>query len=176
MASKKPAKPKTTKAASKAKAKPSRAVANTAEADQDHVRMTISAGALKSLAIEFDRSKDRASKANGELGAATKAAVEKGLNTVAWGLVNRIRRQALRDSLKARVTVEDFNDYYEKLAIEDMLAANMFAEQEGRKKTTTRKNSKQAAEQTDIEEQIAETEVLGGPHTGEEAETDLVRH
>ncbi len=159
MSTKKSAKPKTK---TRAKSKPNRSAAKTTAPDTgDHARMTISAAALKDLAKVFDQCKDRAAVANGALGAATKGYVEKGLNPVAFNLVNRVRRQAQRDPLKARVTWEDVLDYFDKLQIEDMLASNMFAEQEGRTTKRDRKKKNGKGEQLDLSER--ENVITGTP-------------
>lgn len=164
MASKKSAKSKT-----KSRSKKPAAKRRQEPASGDHARMTISAAALKDLAKAFDQCKDRAAVANGSLGATTKGYVEKGLNTVAWGLVNRIRRQAQRDALKARITVEDFHDYFDKLDIEGMLASNMFAEQEGRTTKRKKKNGGKG-EQLDLSERG--NVITGSPEPPAEVSAD----
>lgn len=163
---------KSSKSKSKPKSKSSKKTRRASGAAES-VRMTVSVSVLVDLAKLDDQCKDRAATANGQLGSAIRGYVdEKGLNAPAWNLVNRIRRAANRDALKARILWEDILDYYDKLGIEKLLARNMFAEPEGHaareRKVRSKKNG--GAKQRDLVETAQSTE----PAATEPEQPDVV--
>jgi hypothetical protein len=92
-------------------------------------RQLISKAHLRDLADVYDKCKGRMSTLAGELGQTTKDYVDKGLNNVAFTLMNRIRRTAQRDPVKAAILFEDFQYYMEALEIEKMFGKSMLPKQ-----------------------------------------------
>lgn len=156
----------TKKAAKKAGAKKpakSKAKQHEAEPAAGGARQLISANKVRDLVKHYDICKARSAEATGSLGELTRDYVDQGLNSVAFGIANRIRRQAQRDPVKAAITLEDFKYYlYECMGIEKMLGKSMFSDA---KPQTKPKRSRKAE---------AATNGAGEPdHTDQDTGTDM---
>ena len=140
---------KSTKKAGKTQAKRAPAAKQaSAEKSGDHVRLMPSEKLIIDLSNEMDKTLERSSVLTGAFGQSMKAAVEKGVNNIAFRLVKRFHRMAQRDPLKAAITKEDFDYYWDILGLDKTLAKSMFPAIETRsgKKPVTAKNGKKNGE------------------------------
>lgn len=117
-------KPATKKrAAAKKKAAP--VAATTAAPRSDGARQVIGEKHLKDLARLSDQCMSRASEASGQLGQAIRDYQEKGLDPIAFRMVNRLRRLGQRDPLKLRGVLDNFEHYSDVLGLGDMAASQL---------------------------------------------------
>lgn len=110
----------------------------------DHVRLMPSEKLVLDMSREMDAMLDRTSTLSGAFGQSMKGAAEKGLNVVAFRMAKRFHRMAQRDPLKASITKEDFDYYWDVLGLDKTLAPSMFpaAETRSGKKSAAAKNGK----------------------------------
>jgi hypothetical protein len=113
-----------------------------AEKSGDHVRVMPSEKLVIDLSNEMDKTLERSSVLSGAFGQTMKAAIEKGVNGIAFRLVKRFHRMAQRDPLKASITREDFDFYWDVLGLDKTLAKSMFPASETRSGKATAKNGK----------------------------------
>lgn len=150
---------KSAKKAGKTQAKRSSPGAKQAAAKGDSVRVMPSEKLIVDLSNEMDKTLERASTLTGAFGQSMKAAVEKGVNGVAFRLSKRLHRMAQRDPLKAAITLEDFLYYNDVLGLDKMLAKQMFPAVEtrsGKKPVSAKKGKNGDDKQTAMPLQPAE--------------------
>lgn len=96
-----------------------------AQPEGDHARQVIGEKSLRDLARLSDQCMDRAATASGQLGAAVREYQEKGLDPVAFRIVNRLRRMGQRDPMKLTIVLDNIDYYRDALGIDDMKAKDI---------------------------------------------------
>jgi hypothetical protein len=148
--------------------------ASSAEKSGDHVRVMPSEKLIVDLSNEMDKTLERTSTLSGTFGQTMKAAVEKGVNGPAFRLVKRFHRMAQRDPLKAAITREDFDFYWDILGLDKTLAKSMFpaAETRSGKKSASAKNGKNGDKANKQTELAMPPQELPPPEGGAERDAD----
>ncbi len=134
------------KSGTKSKPKTSKTVAaeETKASATSESRLLISKTALKDLARQVDECYAKSQSITGSARQMIADCVEaKGLDNIAFGMVMRLRRMGVRNAVRLRSVIENFNYYYEALEIEKMSATQLdLGDRQGSSRTRRRGDQK----------------------------------